>query len=77
MGNNTGGNVWGTVIPSTVTSTAGSSWSTFQTYDFNKGENGKAANWNMAKCYIVAFVYNASTNTTPYVVVQAEMIKVE
>jgi hypothetical protein len=84
MGNNTGGLLWGTPIPASVTGTSGASWSTFQTYDFTKGENGAASGtstsppWNMAHCYIVAFVYSASTNTeTPYEVIQAEMIKIE
>ena len=77
IGNNTGGSAWGTPIPNSVTSTSGASWSAFQTYDFKKGENGKAANWNLSRCYIVAFVCNAADNTTPYAVVQAEMIKVE
>ncbi len=60
----------GTTISAT---TAGSTWSTFQTYDFTTGENGKAAKWNMAHCYLVAFVYNSTTKA----VVQAEMIKME
>lgn len=50
-----------------------STWPSYQTYDFTKGEHGKAASWNMANCYIVAFVYNQSTQA----VVQAEMVKVE
>jgi hypothetical protein len=70
FGNNTGGNAWGIAIsPTTVNST----FSSFQTYDFTNGENGKAKGWNMAHCYIVAYVFNETTNE----VVQAEMIKVE
>jgi len=61
---------WGIQIPNT---TAGSTFTSYQTYDFTKGENGKAKGWNMAHCYIVAFVFN----TTTYEVVQAEMIKIE
>ena len=58
----------------TITNTSlGNTWTSYQTYDFNKGENGKAAKWNMGRCYIVAFVYNSTTKA----VVQAEMIKVE
>ncbi len=57
----------------TSATTAGSTWTSFQTYDFTKGENGKAAHWNMAHCYIVAFVYNSTTKQ----VVQAEQIKLE
>jgi len=78
FGNNAGGLPWGTAIPNT---TPGSTWTSYQTYDFNKGENGNAAGgtsanptpWNMANCYIVAFVFNSQT----YQVIQAEMIKVE
>lgn len=83
FGNNTGGLVAGVSIPTSVSSIAGSTWTSYQTYDFVKGENGKAGGmgynppWNMAHCYIVAFVYNGPSNATPYQVVQAEMIKVE
>lgn len=73
FGNNTGGLTTGVAIPASVSSTAGGTWTSFQTYDFTKGENGNAANWKMANCYIVAFVYNQATQA----VVQAEMIKVE
>jgi len=65
----------GITIPNT---NAGTSWTSFQTYDFTKGENGKAAGWNMAHCYIVAFVSAGASNaTSPYEVIQAEMIKME
>ena len=65
----------GTTIPIT---TAGTSWTSFQTYNFTTGENGKAAGWNMAHCYIVAFVYSSSGNTaSPSEVIQTEMIKLE
>jgi hypothetical protein len=65
--------------------TAGSTYTSYQTYDFTKGEHGKAGGydvfnkpWNMAHCYIVAFVYNGTTaSPTQYQVVQAEMIKME
>jgi hypothetical protein len=73
FGNNSGGLSSGVVIPVSVSSVAGGTWSSFQTYDFTKGENGNAAGWNMANCYIVAFVFSQSTQA----VVQAEMIKVE
>jgi hypothetical protein len=69
----------GVLIPSTSSSVAGGTWTSYQTYDFVKGENGKAAGispnlpWNMAHCYIVAFVYNSVSKA----VIQAEMIKVE
>jgi len=63
----------GITIPSTASSVVNGSWTSYQTYDFVKGENGKAASWNMAHCYIVAFVYNQSN----YEVVQAEMVKIE
>lgn len=67
----------GIAIPSSKTN-ADSTWTSYQTYDFTKGEYGKAASWNMAHCYIVAFVYGSPNNTTtPYQVVQAEMIKME
>jgi len=73
FGNNTGGITTGIPIPTTS-----GTWTSYQTYDFTKGENGKAAGWNMANCYIVAFVYGSTGNTTnPWQVVQAEMIKVE
>jgi hypothetical protein len=65
-------NSWGDPIPTSVTSGA-TSYTRYYTYNFKTGENGKAAGWNMAHCYIVAFVYNQAT----YQVVQAEMIKVE
>jgi len=74
FGNNTGGSIPGVNIPATSVGTA---WTSYQTYDFTNGENGKAAHWNMAHCYIVAFVYNSPNNASPYQVVQAEMIKVE
>jgi hypothetical protein len=65
----------GTTIPAT---TSGSTWTSYQTYNFNTGENGRAAGWNMSHCYVVAFIYNSPNNTTtPYQVVQAEMIKME
>ncbi len=70
FGNNTGGNPWGVSITPLTT---GSTFTSFQTYDFTNGEYGKAAVWNMAQCYIVAYVFNQTTNE----VVQAEMIKVE
>lgn len=73
FGNNTGGLTTGVSIPTSVSSVAGGNWTSFQTYDFTNGENGNAANWNMANCYIVAFVFNQATQA----VVQAEMIKVE
>jgi len=72
FGNNKGGIATGAPIPDSVT-TNGRTWTSWQTYDFTKGENGNAATWNMANCYIVAFVYN----TANYEVMQAEMIKVE
>lgn len=75
FGNNIGGSVSGTGIPTT---TIGTVWTSYQTYDFTKGEFGKAAGWNMAHCYIVAFVYGSSSGAIdPYQVVQAEMIKME
>jgi hypothetical protein len=56
----------------------GSTFTSYQTYDFTKGENGKAVSWKMSNCYIMAFVYGSPGNTTtPYQVVQAEMIKME
>jgi len=61
---------WG--IPITTTA-VDSTFTSYQTYDFTKGENGKAAGWNMAHCYIVAYVFNTQTNE----VIQAEMIKME
>ncbi len=73
FGNNMGGLPFGSAIPPSVTSTSDSSWISYQTYDFTKGENGRAAGWNMERCRIVAFVFNEAT----YQVVQAEMIGVE
>jgi len=73
FGNTSGGLPSGIVIPTSASSTAGGTWTSFQTYDFTKGENGNASSWNMANCYIVAFVFNQATQA----VVQAEMIKVE
>src|SRR6185312_1596191 len=65
-------------IPQSVSSTVNGTWTAFKTYDFLKGEDGKAAGWNMAHCYIVAFVYGSSSNAkAPDQVLQAEMIKVE
>jgi hypothetical protein len=83
FGNNTGGLTAGVAIPTSVSSVSGGTWTSYQTYDFVRGENGKAGGiginppWNMAHCYIVAFVYNSPNNASPYQVVQAEMIKVE
>jgi hypothetical protein len=73
FGNNSGGNHWGNLIPVSVTS-AGGTYTTWQTYDFTNGENGKAINWNMEHCYIVAFVYLYGST---YNIIQAERIKVE
>jgi hypothetical protein len=73
FGNNTGGLTYGIPIPATVTRTSGATWTTWLTYDFINGENGKANNWNMAHCYIVAFISNAIN----YQILQAEKIKVE
>ena len=70
FGNNTGGNAYGIALSNT---TVGNTFTSFQTYDFTNGEYGKAKAWNMALCYIVAYVFNETTNE----VVQAEMIKVE
>jgi hypothetical protein len=64
-------NPWGDPIASNPS--AGSSFTKYYSYDFVKGENGKAASWNMANCYVVAFVYNAAT----YRVVQADMVRIE
>jgi len=83
FGNNSGGLTAGVSIPTSVSSVAGGTWTSYQTYDFERGENGKAGGiginppWNMSHCYIVAFVYNSPSNAAPYQVVQAEMIKVE
>ncbi|HTB31120.1 MAG TPA: hypothetical protein VK808_03790 [Bacteroidia bacterium] len=70
----------GVTIPVT---TAGTTWTSFQTYNFATGENGKAGGtsnskpWNIANCYIVAFVYSSGENTNnPWEIVQAEMIKI-
>jgi len=57
----------------TTPATADSTFTSFQTYDFTKGENGKAATWNMANCYIVVFVYNQATHR----VYQTERVKIE
>jgi hypothetical protein len=68
----------GALIPSASVA-KGSTWTSYQTYDFTKGENGKAGGingskpWNMANCYVVAFVYNSATQQ----VYQADMVKIE
>lgn len=80
FGNNQGGLTGGVVIPDSVVYNQ-RTWTSRQTYDFTHGENGNAGGignsngpeWNMANCYIVAFVYN--TNTLE--VLQTEMIKIE
>lgn len=79
FGDTTGGLNLGIGIPTTYSSNIDSTWTSYQTYDFIRGEHGKADGkrlslaWKMNRCYIVAFVFNAATNQ----VVQAEMIKVE
>jgi hypothetical protein len=68
----------GTPIPSIA---VGSTFTSYQTYDFNKGENGNAGGntatnptpWNMANCYVIAFVCNQATHQ----VYQADMVKIE